>query len=129
MTWNAGAEAEGWYRDPYGIHQDRWFSAGTPTALVRDGGVEGHDGPPDQPPAGPLVEIPDNDAFPGDDLRRADEAEAVSASADDLRRADEQESEDREYDPREAARLAFDASAWGALGAPGEPRRGNWPRR
>jgi hypothetical protein len=28
--------AEGWYRDPYGIHQDRWFSAGTPTSLVRD---------------------------------------------------------------------------------------------
>jgi hypothetical protein len=68
--------AEGWYRDPYGIHQDRWFSAGTPTSLVRDQGVEGHDDPPGYPPAGPPAEIPETDRFPGDDLRRADEAEA-----------------------------------------------------
>jgi hypothetical protein len=27
-------EAEGWYRDPYELHTDRWFSAGRPTALV-----------------------------------------------------------------------------------------------
>jgi hypothetical protein len=68
--------AEGWYRDPYGIHQDRWFSAGNPTALVRDQGVEGHDAPPGDPPPGPPVEIPEVDKFPSDDLRRADEAEA-----------------------------------------------------
>ena len=68
--------AEGWYRDPYGIHQDRWFSAGTPTALVRDRGVEGRDEPPGYPPPGPPVEIPGFDEFPADDLRRADEKEA-----------------------------------------------------
>ena len=28
-------EAQGWYLDPYGIHGDRWFSAGQPTPLVR----------------------------------------------------------------------------------------------
>ena len=68
--------AEGWYRDPYRIHQDRWFSAGVPTSLVRDQGVEGQDAPPGYPPSGPPAEIPDVDEFPQDDLRRADEAEA-----------------------------------------------------
>lgn len=70
------AAAEGWYRDPYQIHQDRWFSAGTPTSLVRDQGVEGHDEPPGYPPPGPPAEIPETSEFPQDDLRRADEAEA-----------------------------------------------------
>ena len=68
--------AEGWYRDPYGIHQDRWFSAGTPTSLVRDQGIEGHDDPPEYPPPRPVAEIPEVDEFPADDLRRADEEEA-----------------------------------------------------
>jgi hypothetical protein len=81
---------EGWYRDPYGLHQDRWFSAGTPTSLVRDGGTEGHDDPPGYPPAGPPAEIPDNDRFAQDDLRRADEAEA-RVDDGDLARADEAE--------------------------------------
>ena len=40
---------EGWYIDPYGRHEARWISEGTPTALVRDGGVESQDPPPDQP--------------------------------------------------------------------------------
>jgi hypothetical protein len=83
----SSAAAEGWYRDPYGIHQDRWFSAGTPTSLVRDQGTEGHDDPPGYAPAGPPAEIPDIDRFPRDDLRRADEAEARIQGH--LRRADE----------------------------------------
>lgn len=29
--------AEGWYKDPYNIHEARWFSDGRPTSLVRDG--------------------------------------------------------------------------------------------
>jgi len=29
---------EGWYSDPYRLHEHRWFSDGKPTALVRDGG-------------------------------------------------------------------------------------------
>jgi hypothetical protein len=76
------AAAEGWYRDPYGIHQDRWFSAGTPTSLVRDRGIEGHDDPPVSPPPGPPIEIPDIDRFPEDDFRRADQAEAGTGHDD-----------------------------------------------
>ena len=41
--------AEGWYRDPFAIHEDRWMSQGRPTKLVRDGGVEAYDSPPDLP--------------------------------------------------------------------------------
>ena len=34
---------EGWYSDPYRVHEQRWFSDGTPTILVRGLGhdVEG----------------------------------------------------------------------------------------
>jgi len=34
---------EGWYFDPLRRHEYRWFSAGMPTALVRDGYVDGKD--------------------------------------------------------------------------------------
>jgi hypothetical protein len=40
---------EGWYVDPYGLHDRRWFSDGTPTKLVRDGDLESSDPPPDRP--------------------------------------------------------------------------------
>jgi hypothetical protein len=40
--------AQGWYRDPFGIHQDRYFSEGWPTKLVRDDGEESYDLPPDR---------------------------------------------------------------------------------
>lgn len=89
--------AEGWYRDAYGIHQDRWFSAGTPTALVRDQGVEGHDAPPWCPPPRPPAEIPEIDEFPEDDLRRADEAQANGGH----------------YDPEKAVDAASGAAATG----------------
>ena len=55
-------DAEGWYLDPYGRHEQRWFSAGTPTALVHDDGKDGHDEPPDRPPDGPLVRPPEVDS-------------------------------------------------------------------
>jgi hypothetical protein len=38
---------QGWYRDPYGCHEDRWFSGGAPTSLVRDQGTESYDKPPE----------------------------------------------------------------------------------
>ena len=63
--------AEGWYQDPFELHQARWFSDGTPTALVRDGEVETHDPPPEIPleaPPAPLAETAGAD----DDLLRAD---------------------------------------------------------
>jgi hypothetical protein len=70
--------AEGWYEDPFEIHEYRWFSAGRPTGLVKDGRTEATDPPPDTEVAGPLV--PEHcDTGSGanrGDLRRADEAEA-----------------------------------------------------
>jgi hypothetical protein len=42
-------KAHGWYRDPFGIHEDRYFTEGFPTKLVRDLGVESYDLPPDEP--------------------------------------------------------------------------------
>ena len=35
--------AVGWYPDPFGRHEIRWFSQGEPTSMVRDGMVESHD--------------------------------------------------------------------------------------
>lgn len=47
--------AQGWCPDPYGNHDDRWFSDGEPTSLVRDQGTESHDEPPQgQLPVNPL---------------------------------------------------------------------------
>jgi hypothetical protein len=69
--------AEGWYRDPYKVHTDRWFSYGSPTALVRDAGQESHDPPPNEPFVGPLVESDLVDTSNADDLRRADSDEGT----------------------------------------------------
>lgn len=69
-------QAEGWYRDPYQIHDDRWMSAGRPTKLVRDGGRESLDPPPDRPlPEGDLVPVGQpGEGGDGSDMRRADDA-------------------------------------------------------
>ena len=40
-------QAQNWCIDPFGTHEERWFSRGIPTALVRDHGVEAQDPPPD----------------------------------------------------------------------------------
>jgi hypothetical protein len=69
-------KAQGWYRDPYGVHEDRYFSEGQPTRLVRDSGAEGYDLPPPGPPEAELVEIPDSQASDGNDMRRADDSSA-----------------------------------------------------
>lgn len=75
---NASA-AQGWYRDPYGLYQDRYFSQGTPTNLVRDDdGGESYDPPPDQPlPDVDLVpaEQPAGEEADGSDMLRAGEAD------------------------------------------------------
>jgi hypothetical protein len=72
-------KAQGWYRDPYGVHEDRYFSDGQATKLVRDGGSEGYDPPPPGPPEAELVEIPESQSSDGTDLRRADDPKAGSA--------------------------------------------------
>jgi hypothetical protein len=71
-------EIEGWYQDPFRAHEDRWFSAGTPTALVRDGETESHDPPPDEPFAGSLHDPVSSTPAEGVDLHRADEAQQPS---------------------------------------------------
>jgi hypothetical protein len=69
-------EAEGWYLDPYGLHEERWYSNGTATSLVRDSRVESKDPPPPHPPAtSELVRKTTEPSNGPDDLRRADDAE------------------------------------------------------
>jgi hypothetical protein len=87
---------EGWYLDPCGRHEQRWFSSGQPSPLVRDGGVEGHD-----PPPGPLPHkpVPRPDAVQGTaDLRRADEAEGDSYSAPEFLRVDQRVRQDEKVE-------------------------------
>jgi hypothetical protein len=43
--WVVG-KGEGWYNDPFGRHEFRWMSNGSPTSLVRDDAVESQDEPP-----------------------------------------------------------------------------------
>lgn len=74
--------AEGWYEDPFGAHEARWFSDGRPTILVRDGGVESHDEPPAAELDLPLVPVIESNAANSQDLRRADSNELAVAPGD-----------------------------------------------
>lgn len=67
-------KAEGWYVDPFGAHEARWISDGSPTSLVRDGGDESQDPPPDRAFDGPLTPLPDAGGDAATDLLRADES-------------------------------------------------------
>jgi len=73
----ADESLEGWYTDPFELHEARWMSQGTPTHLVRDDGVEGNDPPPNEPfkvtPVG--VSADSNGSCNPHDMRRADDAE------------------------------------------------------
>jgi hypothetical protein len=42
----ASTGPQGWFDDPFRLHEARYFSAGRPTKLVRDGDVESYDEPP-----------------------------------------------------------------------------------
>ena len=72
----ATMNAEGWSIDPFGHHEACWFSDGAPTALVRDGGVEGHDPPLSNPITGEIERVPETVPTDDSDLKRADDAEA-----------------------------------------------------
>jgi hypothetical protein len=85
--------AEGWYQDPFGVHEHRWMSRGQPTKLVRDGGSESYDPPPDLPLPGVLV--------PAD----------TGAAGDDTGEAGQESS----YSNRRAGRAALDAISGGAV--------------
>jgi len=39
--------ADGWYRDPFAVHEERLFKQGMVTPVVRDGGVGSYDEPPE----------------------------------------------------------------------------------
>jgi len=56
---------QGWHEDPFGLHEQRYFSAGHPTKLVRDGRVEAYDEPPAQ-------EVPPDDGAVGASVPPAD---------------------------------------------------------
>lgn len=68
-------QVEGWYLDPFRLHEQRWFSDGRPTRLVRDGGVEGNDPPPSMQVPHPPEEIPEDESGGPDDLKRAGDVE------------------------------------------------------
>jgi hypothetical protein len=53
----ANRQLQGWSADPFGLHEQRYFSAGRPTKLVRDGRVESYDEPPSD-----TWEAPDEEA-------------------------------------------------------------------
>jgi hypothetical protein len=78
---SSAAVAVGWFRDPFDRHEDRYFSEGRPTGLVRDGRRESSDPPPDLPLAGPPVPSSSHrdPSSTAADLRRADDAERESA--------------------------------------------------
>jgi hypothetical protein len=100
---------EGWYTDPYGRHEARWMSQGTPTALVRDGGREGSDPVADEPFKVTPVLIEPEGPGDGSDRRRADD-----------------EQRDHPYDSDEASRAAtdvYDQTEGGAL-----PLHRRWSR-
>ena len=94
--------AEGWYRDPFAIHEDRWMSQGRPTKLVRDGGVEAYDPPPDLPLPSELVPC-------------------VSDSGEDSGAGEG--GQEPGYSNRRARRAAFDAITGGGLV---DESRGEW---
>ena len=82
---SAAAVSVGWFRDPYARHEDRYFSEGRPTQLVRDGGLEAVDPPPDLPfPVPPVPALspagvsPDEAPPAAAGLRRADDAQRGS---------------------------------------------------
>ena len=81
--------AEGWYVDPFGVHEARWFSDGSPTALVRDGSTESHDAPTQATYDGQLTPVETEDESGGEGLRRAD-------------------SDEGPFDPQAGSRAAWD---------------------
>jgi hypothetical protein len=75
-------EEEGWFTDPFGRHEARWLSFGTPTKLVRDGEVESYDEPPEEEPTSVPERVEHEvEANDGADLIRAGDG---STGTDDL---------------------------------------------
>ena len=83
-------EEEGWYTDPYGLHEARWMSMGKPTKLVRDGELESYDDLPASAPRHPAerIEPPPGSVTSANDLRADDAATETPtiAAIDDAER-------------------------------------------
>lgn len=73
---------EGWCTDPFARHEARWLSNGTPTRLVRDGGVTAYDEPPNEPFVQPACLIEQAPSASPADLLRADDAERSDQTFD-----------------------------------------------
>jgi len=89
--------------DPFGQHEARWISDGTPTSLVRDDGVESKDPPPDDPYSGTIQPLPDASQPDDGDLIRAGGAESETV---------------RQRQSRELSVL-FDQIGWPGSNGPG----------
>jgi hypothetical protein len=74
----ADEHAEGWFTDPFGRHEARWMSDGSPTKLVRDGEEESYEDPPDEEPTVTPTRIAEGQASDGSDLLRSDDPESGS---------------------------------------------------
>jgi len=74
---------EGWYTDPYRIHEARWFSNGTPTSLVRDAGVTSKDPAPDTPYLDQPELVPEKTSADTDELQRAADNELDAKIVED----------------------------------------------
>jgi len=53
----ANRQRQGWCADPFQLHEERYFSSGRPTKLVRDGKLESYEDPPSD-----TYEVPDDEA-------------------------------------------------------------------
>jgi hypothetical protein len=94
--------AQGWYLDPFGHHEARWFSDGIATALVQDHGVESKDEPQNQAiEESELVLFHGTPPMDGSDIRRADDTTAEA------------------FDAKAQSRAAFDAMNKSATGLTG----------
>jgi hypothetical protein len=86
-------EDEGWYSDPYGLHEARWMSMGNPTKLVRDGETESYEDPPDSPPTQEAIKI---EPPPGSETA-ADTFRADGGDADTMPSITEIDDAERNY--------------------------------
>jgi hypothetical protein len=94
---------EVWHVDPYGHHEARWISDGTPTDLVRDGGIVSKDPPPEAAYSGALQPLPDALPPVGSDPPAPEEAETETI---------------RQRQGRSLSRL-FDEIGWPGSNGPG----------
>jgi len=72
----ATRQLQGWCADPFQLHEERYFSSGRPTKLVRDGKVESYEDPPSD-----TYEVPDDEEESGPESGPAATGRYPSAGA------------------------------------------------